>query len=149
MNNFTGVGRVVSMNYIEGSNVLKFRVAIKNSMKDKPDNFVPCVCFGKTAEMVNKWFKVGSPIGVMGQFTSNNYEKDGSKFVSYEIVVNNVSFLPQESKKSVEGETQEMKQQIQEKKAGNPQGKLAQAKQEVKEEFGDVNDDDFDEDIPF
>ena len=150
MNSFNGLGRIAGMNYIEASNVLKMTVAIRNPMKDKDDNFVPCVCFGKTAEFVNKYFKVGSPISIGGSFSSSKYEKDGNTMVSYEIIVNNAGFVPQESKKSVEGETKEMNKEYQEKKQEKQKtGKLAQARQETPEAFGEVNDDEFDEDIPF
>ena len=58
------------------------------------------MAFGKTAENIEKFFIQGSKILVCGELQNNNYEKDGVKHYSMQIVVNEFYFV--ESKKAAE-----------------------------------------------
>ena len=55
-------------------------------------DFVPIVAFGKTAEVIAKYFTKGSKIAVTSQFQSGSYEKDGKKVYTQNFVVNKVDF---------------------------------------------------------
>ena len=143
MNNFNGHGRIIFKKLVGESGVLKYTIAIKNKMKDKDDNIIPCVSFGKTAEIINQYFEVGDPIIITnGTLTSNKYEKEGKKMTMYEVVVNEFSFVIQKPKGKDDNTT-----------LGNVNsGKLEQKSTErfnPKNVKPVENESDFDDDIPF
>ena len=75
--------------------VMGFTIAVnKPKKKDgtQEANFIDCVAFNKTAEFINKYFKKGSLIIVFGQINTGTYEKDGKKFKSTKIIVDEVQF---------------------------------------------------------
>ena len=88
-----------------GITVTKFNVA----NNDKKDNvlFIPCVCFKKTAENVANYCTKGSKVLVDGEFSTYEYEKDGSTRYGYEIVANRVEFLSTKADKQVDQEPQD------------------------------------------
>ena len=60
--------------------------------KDAAD-FVPCVCFGKTADFAEKFCKQGQKFVVSGKINSGNYEKeDGAKVYYTNVVVHQHDF---------------------------------------------------------
>lgn len=76
-----------------GTAVCSFTVAVDRQKKDTGADFIKCVCFSKTAEMVSKYFAKGKPILVVGKIQNNDYtDKNGVKHYSYVVLVNSVSF---------------------------------------------------------
>lgn len=84
----------------------RFNVAVnrrfKNADGDYDADFPSCVAFGKTAEFIEKYFKKGSAIGIVGRLQTGSYEKDGTKFYTTDIVAEEVEFV--ESKSSNSGD---------------------------------------------
>jgi single-strand DNA-binding protein len=83
-----------------------FSIAVDRRFKSEgqPDaDFFTCVTFGKQAEFVEKYLKKGTKILLGGQLQNNNYEKDGVKHYSIQILVDEIEFA--ESKKSQQTET--------------------------------------------
>ena len=67
----------------EGKCVTKLVVATDRRFNDKDGNkvsdFFNCVCFGKQAEIIDKWFKKGDGILLQGEMQNNKYtDKDGN-----------------------------------------------------------------------
>lgn len=83
--------RDIELRTTTNSKVANFTVATKG-FKDKT-NFVPCVAWGKTAEILSEYGKKGKFIILEGEFTSRNYEKDGNRVYVYELKVNNVAYM--------------------------------------------------------
>lgn len=81
--------------------VARFRLAV-NDGKDRAQ-FLNCVAFGKTAEIIDQHFRKGSGILVVGENTVSAYEKDGQKRSRYELRVDSIGFPP--SKKETYGES--------------------------------------------
>lgn len=80
----------------------RFCVAAQRNFKDKDGNygadFVNCVAFGKTAEIVEKYFHKGSLIGVTGRVNTGSYtNKDGNKVYTTDIAVESVEFIGNKS----------------------------------------------------
>lgn len=76
--------------------VAKFNLAIDKGKKDGKDlgaDFIPCVAFGKTAEVVEKYTKKGSQIAVDGSITTGSYEKDGKKVYTFDVLVSRIELL--------------------------------------------------------
>lgn len=76
--------------------VCTFVLAVYRS-KDETD-FIPCVAFKKTAEMVLDRGKKGMPLAVSGSFKLNTWKsKDGEDRSQLNLMVNHVEFLASDS----------------------------------------------------
>lgn len=80
-----------------GKSVCKFRIAVDRAFQkdsqEKQSDFFHLVSFGKTAELVSKYFVKGKPIIVEGRIQNNNYtDKDGAQHYQDQIIADNVSF---------------------------------------------------------
>lgn len=102
MNNVCLIGRITrdpEVRYGAQSQmaVARFSVAIDRG-KDKDGNdrgadFPSIVCFGKTAELVEKYLGKGRLIGIEGHIQTGSYEKDGHKVYTTDVVADKVRFL--------------------------------------------------------
>lgn len=114
MNLFTFCGRLTGdpeIRYSTGAKptaIATMTVAINRDYKreGEPDaDFFKCVCFGKSAESVEKYLSKGVKIIGTGSIQNSNYEKDGVKHYGVQIMLNKWEFA--ESKKAAEsGETE-------------------------------------------
>ena len=66
--------------------------------KQRTADFFTFVCFGKTAELVDKYVGKGMMLGITAQLHNNNYEKDGKKVYQNQIVAERVEFLSKSEK---------------------------------------------------
>src|SRR5690625_8041659 len=102
MNNFNGLGRLtrdVDLRYTEqGTAVGNFTLAINRNIKNKQTgeyeaDFINCVAFSKTAEIIAEYVKKGQQLAAEGRVQTRNYEyKDGQRVYVTEIVVNDNTF---------------------------------------------------------
>jgi len=89
----------------------RFTLAVnKPRVKDKePEaDFINCITWHKTAEIIAEYFDKGSQIVVNGRIQNNSYEdKDGNKRYTADIVVDEFDFVgtKKENKKQEEKET--------------------------------------------
>ena len=74
-----------------GKSMVSFILAVDET-KEKT-NFINCVVFGQSAEYLNKYLKPKGRVNVNGILQNNNYEKDGVKVYSYNVVSNDVKIL--------------------------------------------------------
>ena len=77
--------------------VARFSIAIDRG-KDKDGNdrgadFPTIVCFGKTAELVERYLGKGRLVGITGRIQTGSYEKDGKKVYTTEVLADRVEFL--------------------------------------------------------
>lgn len=64
-------------------------------------DFIPCVCYGKTADFADQYLRQGTKVLVTGSITTGKYEdKDGRTVYTTDILVNNVEFA--ESKRTAD-----------------------------------------------
>lgn len=95
---FGNVGNEPEIKNLEnGKKVASFSIATSESYKKDGDEKVTntewhnLVAWGKTAELIEKYIKKGSEIGVSGKLTYNKWEdKDGNKRSRAEIIVNEI-----------------------------------------------------------
>lgn len=110
-NNWNGIGRItkdIELKYAQSGNAhCKFTLAISRMKKDDPADFITCVAFGKTAEVVAEYVKKGHRLAVNGRIQTGSYERDGNKVFTTDIMVQNVEFL--ENKNSDGGATHQQK----------------------------------------
>ena len=88
-----------------GANVCSFTLAVDRNFKNKNGergaDFISCIAWKKTAEVMSKYVKKGSVIGVDGSIQTRNYDnRDGQRVYVTEVVVENFSFLGGSSKDS-------------------------------------------------
>ena len=81
-----------------GTAVAKFNVAVKRNVKNKEgkydSDFVNCIAYNQLGEMISKYFKKGSRIGLIGRIQSGSYtNQKGDKVYTTDIVVERVEFL--------------------------------------------------------
>lgn len=97
MNSVTLIGRLTrdpQASYKEDRSisVAKFSIAIDRG-KDKGADFPNIVCFGKTAELVDKYVHKGKLVGITGRLQTGSYEKDGRTVYTTDVVADRVEFL--------------------------------------------------------
>ena len=106
MNNIQLIGRLtkdVEVKFTQsGTAVGNFTLAVnrnfKNADGERETDFINCVIWRKSAEILAQYTKKGSQIGVDGRIQTRNYENDqGQRIYVTEVVVENFYFL--ESKK--------------------------------------------------
>jgi len=78
-----------------GKAFARFTVAVdraaKNGEKREAD-FISCVAFGRTAEMIERYFPKGKEILLEGHIQTGSYEKDGIKKYTVDVLVDRVEF---------------------------------------------------------
>ena len=86
----------------------RFSVAVNRRFKNKDGNyeadFINCVCFGATAEFIEKFFRKGMAIGVTGSIQTGSYtNREGQKVYTTDVFVNEAEFV--ESKSATQTQT--------------------------------------------
>lgn len=80
-----------------GKEVCSFTLAVQRNYKNQDgkydSDFISCIAYGKTAELISKYTKKGDKLSVEGRILTRNYEKDGKKVYVTEVLVSNISFL--------------------------------------------------------
>lgn len=82
----------------DGIGVSSFHLAVKRSYKNSEGtyeaDFIPCVSFRKTAEIIASYCDKGSLIALSGRLQTRNYEnKDGIKIYVTEVIADSIEFL--------------------------------------------------------
>lgn len=95
MNNVNLVGRLVREPELkygkDGKAILKTSIAV-NRNKEQTD-FINIVAFGKTAELIAEYHNKGDLIALSGAIWTGSYEKEGVKVYTFEVCVNQVTFV--------------------------------------------------------
>lgn len=72
---------------------------------NKSTDFIDCVAWGKTAELLSNYVKKGERIGIEGSLQTRVYEdKNGNKRKAVEVLVDSIEFLS-ESRAQAPAET--------------------------------------------
>ena len=84
--------------------VARFSIAVNRRFANDGEtnaDFFNCTAFGKTAEFVEKYFRQGSRMSLVGRIENNNYtNKNGEKVYSVQIMVEEVEFAERKSSQS-------------------------------------------------
>ena len=99
MNHWGGIGRLTrdpEIRYTSsGKAVARFNLAIdrrRSGDAEKQVDFVPCVAWEKTAEVIGNHCTKGQKIAAEGRIQTRSYEKDGRKVYVTEVVVTYMEF---------------------------------------------------------
>lgn len=91
--------------------VCRFTLAVtrrfKNQAGDYEANFINCVAFGKTAELIGNYVEKGQQLAVEGRIQTSSYTAgDGSKRYTTDVVVENITFINSKRKNEPQAENQ-------------------------------------------
>lgn len=117
MNNVSLVGRMArdpEVRYSAGENATatcRFSVAVRRKFKNAEGNydtdFISCVAFKQTAEIIAKYFPKGSLIGIQGNIRTGNYtNRDGQKVYTTDVYVDSIEFVGGKSENNSASATQ-------------------------------------------
>jgi single-strand DNA-binding protein len=82
-----------------GNKVANFSIAVSEKYKDKQGQwvdkaeFVNCVAWGRTAEVIDQYLDKGSKILVEGKLQTSTWDKDGEKRYKTEVIVSSMEML--------------------------------------------------------
>ena len=66
----------------------------KNAQGEYETDFINCISWEKTADLLSRYTRKGSKVGITGEIRTRNYEdKDGKKVYITEILVNGVTLI--------------------------------------------------------
>lgn len=109
MNKVVLVGRLTSKPELKNSNdkaYTKFAIAVNRSYKNsdgtRDADFINLIAWGKNAENICKYLDKGNLIAIDGSILTGSYEKEGNKYYTFDVNVDNFEFV--ESKKEVNNE---------------------------------------------
>lgn len=113
MNSVQLVGRLTrdpDIRYTDsGSTVARFNVAVDRRFKregEESADFISCVTFGRTAEFLEKYFRKGQRIGLIGRIQTGSYtNQEGTRVYTTDVVAEALEFV--ESKGSSGGDAAE------------------------------------------
>jgi len=85
-----------------GTQVARFTLAINSGYGDKKKtDYINCVAFGKTAEVLSKYTSKGSKLAVEGKIQSGSYDgKDGKKVYTFDVIVDKLHLLDNKKKET-------------------------------------------------
>lgn len=72
--------------------VARFTLAVDRMKKEDPADFISCVAFRKTAELMEKYCRKGTKIALEGRIQTGSYEKDGQKIYTTDVIVDRMEF---------------------------------------------------------
>jgi len=79
-----------------GKAICSFTLAVKRSFKNAEGNyesdFINCVAFGKTGELISEYIGKGQLFPISGRLQIRTYEKDRVKHWMTEVIVNEFDF---------------------------------------------------------
>lgn len=79
-----------------GTAIARYTLAV-DTTKDKTD-FIPCICFGQSADFADKYLDKGTKIAIEGRIQSGSYDgKDGNKVYTLDVVVERHYFCESKS----------------------------------------------------
>lgn len=113
MNNVSLIGNITRdielRKTTQNTSFVKFSLAVNGGKsKDGKDitDFIPCQAWKGTADLLEKYTKKGSKIGVNGKFKSNTYEYKGEKRYEYYCLVESIDLLSSAKENNQETNTQ-------------------------------------------
>ena len=118
MNKVILIGRTTrdaDVRYSQGTNlaVAKFNLAVERKFKkdgEQGADFINCIAFGKTAEVIEKYVVKGTKIAVTGRIQTGSYtNKDGQKVYTTDVLVEELEFCESKNNSKNQNENTQKK----------------------------------------
>lgn len=102
INNVTLVGRLTrdpEIKYTQsGKAVAKFSLAVGRMKKEETD-FINCIAWEKTAEVIGEYCRKGSKVGIVGKIQTGSYENEEKKKIyTFDVLIREIQFLDTKEK---------------------------------------------------
>ena len=102
MNNVTLIGRLTRDPTIShtqsGKAFAKLSLAVGRMKKEETD-FINCVAWEKTAEVIGEYCRKGSKVGIVGKIQTGSYEnEDKKKIYTFDVLIREIQFLDTKEK---------------------------------------------------
>lgn len=106
MNNILIVGNIVQDNTTrytgDGKVIVNNSIAVQRNYKNEKgeyeSDFFRIVAYRGTADYIDKHIGKGDRVAIQGKLRNNNYEKDGQKYYSNEIVIEEIKLCSKATK---------------------------------------------------
>lgn len=83
----------------------------KNSQGERQADFINCVAYRKTAELINQYTDKGDLLGTEGRIQTGSYTaSDGNKRYTTDVVIENIYFLKSKEKPAHEQVSEQVNQ---------------------------------------
>lgn len=98
MNSVVLIGRTtkdIELRYSQNGNmaIARFTLAVDRASKERGADFISCIAFGKTAELLEKYVPKGRKIAIQGHIQTGSYDsKDGHKVYTTDVIVDRMEF---------------------------------------------------------
>lgn len=111
MNKWHGIGRLTEKPELRYNNnnvsYTRFSLAVNRSFAnangEREVDFINCVAWRKTAELICNYFDKGSQLGLTGRIQTGSYDdKDGNKRYTTDVVVEEIYFIGSKKENKVE-----------------------------------------------
>ena len=108
LNNLSILGRVtkpLELRYLQnGTAVLNFDIANSIKVKDNEvTTFLRCVCYGRSAEVINQFVSKGDRVLLQGELRQNSYQDSSGATKSYHFLqVNSFDFTESRNKEQAQ-----------------------------------------------
>jgi single-strand DNA-binding protein len=82
---------------------LKFSLAVKRVLKKDESDFISCIAWAKTAEIMHQYLHKGSLIGVSGRIQTGSYDNQkGNKVYTSDVIVDTFNFLESKNTRNID-----------------------------------------------
>lgn len=108
LNNLSILGRVtkpLELRYLQnGTAVLNFDIANSIKVKDNEvTTFLRCVCYGRSAEVINQFVSKGDRVLLQGELRQNSYQDSSGATKTYHYLqVNSFDFIESKNKEQTQ-----------------------------------------------
>ena len=108
LNNLSILGRVtkpLELRYLQnGTAVLNFDIANSIKVKDNEvTTFLRCVCYGRSAEVINQFVSKGDRVLLQGELRQNSYQDSSGATKTYHYLqVNSFDFIESKNKEQAQ-----------------------------------------------
>ncbi|AYE35286.1 single-stranded DNA-binding protein [Clostridium septicum] len=99
MNKAILIGRLTKdpeLNYAasSGTAVTRFTLAVNRQFKKDEADFINCIAFGKTGEVIAQYLTKGRQLAITGNIRTGSYDaKDGTKRYTTDVIVESCEFI--------------------------------------------------------
>lgn len=90
-----------------GVGIYRNSLAVNRKFKKDETDFINLIAFQKTAELMANHLQKGDQVGIEGHIQTGNYEKDGKRIYTFEVVVDNLTFIGNKKQDKQQTKTQD------------------------------------------
>lgn len=97
MNNVSLVGRVTKNIEVRktgsGKSYSRFTLAVPRVFNKDETDFINCIAWGKTADLLGQYVHKGDRLGIRGFIQTGKYDSNGRTTYTFDVVADNIEFL--------------------------------------------------------